>query len=45
MMTIIAFLSDILSAPIQFIESLIGEGHPIHELFSQLLDAFKAILG
>lgn len=45
MMTIIAFLSDIFSAPIQFIESLLGEGHPIHELFSQLLDAIQSILG
>lgn len=45
MMTIIAFLSDILSAPIQAIEALFGEGHPIHEALSQLFDAIISILG
>lgn len=44
MMNIIAILSDLLSAPIQFIESLLGEGHPIHEALSNLLDAIISIL-
>lgn len=45
MMSIIALLSDLLSAPIQFIESLLGEGYPIHEFLSQILDSIIAALG
>lgn len=45
MLSIIAMLSDLLSAPIQFIESLLVEGHPIHEFFSRLLDSITSMLG
>ena len=45
MMAFIMVISEVISAPIQFIESLLGSGHPISEALSRLFDFITSLLG
>lgn len=46
MMAVIAFLSELISAPIQIIEAIFpGVGHTISEALSQAFDYIISILG